>query len=182
MLFILLPSKLNLNAMKKLMAVGALLVFGSCQQNKIGYVDYANLMDGYQRKKDLETTYNQKAEAYTRKRDSISQVFQLEAQAMQTRAQGMSQQKAQEEYATLQQRGQLIGQQLQQEEQLMQQMGQRKMDSLIMDVKARIQEYGKANGYHYILAGGDGGTVLYGAEAQDVTEPLLKLLNEEYKK
>lgn len=101
---------------------------------------------------------------------------------MQTRAQGMSQQKAQEEYATLQQRGQLIGQQLQQEEQLMQQMGQRNMDSLITDVKARVQEYGKANGYQYILAGGEGGSVLYGDEAQDVTEELLKLLNEEYKK
>ena len=171
-----------MEAMKKLLAVGALLVFGSCQQNKMAYVDYANLMDGYQRKKDLEANYQQKAETYSRKRDSISQVFQLEAQALQTRTQGMSQENAQEEYTSLQQRGQLIGQQLQQEEQLMQQMGQRNMDSLITDVKARIQEYGKANGYHYILAGGDGGSVLYGDEAQDITEAVLKLLNEEYKK
>lgn len=171
-----------MDAMKKILAVAVVLLLGSCQQNKIGFVDYANLMDGYQRKKDLEANYQLKAETYSRKRDSISQVFQLEAQGLQTRTKGMSQEMAQEEFSVLQQRGQLIGQQLQQEEQLMQQMGQRNMDSLIMDVKARIQVYGKENGYDYILAGGDGGSVLYGQEAQDITEALLKLLNEEYKK
>lgn len=168
--------------MKKFIGLAAVLILSSCQQDKIGYVDYAGLMDGYQRKKDLETNYQARAQTYARKRDSISQSFQLEAQALQTKTQGMSQEKAQEEFSTLQQRGQIIGQQLQQEEQFMQQSGQQKMDSLIADVKARVQEYGKANGYTYILAGGEGGTVLYGDESQDITDAVLKLLNEEYKK
>lgn len=168
--------------MKKLLGLAAILVLSSCQQHKIGFVDYAGLMDGYQRKMDLESNYQSRAQAYARKRDSISQSFQLEAQALQTRTRDMPQQKAQEEFTTLQQRGQIIGQQLQQEEQLMQQSGQQKMDSLITEVKARIQEYGKANGYTYILAGGEGGTVLYGDESEDITEAILKLLNEEYKK
>jgi outer membrane protein len=168
--------------MKKLIALAAVLILSSCQQDKIGFVDYAELMDGYQRKKDLEASYQNTAQAYARKRDSISQSFQLEAQALQTKTRNMPQEKAQEEFSTLQQRGQIIGQQLQQEEQFMQQAGQQKMDSLITDVKARIQEYGKANGYSYILAGGDGGSVLFGEEGQNVTDEILKLLNEEYKK
>ena len=168
--------------MKKLIALAAVLILSSCQQHKIGFVDYAELMDGYQRKKDLEASYQTRAQAYARKRDSISQTFQLEAQALQTKTRNMPQEKAQEEFSTLQQRGQIIGQQLQQEEQFMQQAGQQKMDSLISDVKARIQEYGKANGYSYILAGGDGGSVLFGEEGQNVTDDVLRLLNEEYKK
>jgi len=171
-----------METMKKLIGLAVILVLSSCQQHKIGFVDYAGLMDGYQRKKDLETNYQSKAQAYARKRDSISQSFQLEAQALQAKTKDLPQQKAQEEFNVLQQRGQIIGQQLQQEEQFMQQAGQQKMDSLITEVKARIQEYGKANGYSFILAGGDGGTVLYGEDSQDVTEAILKLLNEEYKK
>ena len=168
--------------MKKLIGLAAVLIMSSCQQHKIGFVDYAELMDGYQRKKDLEASYQTRAQAYARKRDSISQSFQLEAQALQTKTRDMPQEKAQEEFGALQQRGQIIGQQLQQEEQFMQQAGQQKMDSLITDVKARIQQYGKANGYSYILAGGDGGSVLFGEEGQNVTDEILKLLNEEYKK
>lgn len=168
--------------MKKFIGLAVLLILSGCQQHKIGFVDYAGLMDGYQRKKDLEANYQSRAQAYARKRDSISQSFQLEAQALQTRTRDMPQDRAQEEYSTLQQRGQIIGQQLQQEEQLMQQSGQQKMDSLLSDVKARIQKYGKANGYSYILAGGEGGSVLYGEETEDITEAVLKLLNDEYKK
>ncbi len=168
--------------MKRLIGVLAIVLLSSCQQNKIGYVDYAELMDGYQRKIDLESNYQSKADGFARRRDSISQVFQLEAQQLQNQTRSMSQQKAQEEFASLQQRGQLIGQQLQQEEQRIQAEGQQRMDSLITEVKERIGVFGKANGYTYILASGEGGSVLYGDDAQDVTEAVLKLLNDEYKK
>ncbi len=168
--------------MKRLIGVLAIVLLSSCQQHKIGYVDYAELMDGYQRKIDLESNYQSKADGFARRRDSISQVFQLEAQQLQNQTRGMSQQKAQEEFAALQQRGQMIGQQLQLEEQGIQAEGQQRMDSLFTEVKERIGAYGKANGYTYILASGEGGSVLYGDEAQDVTEAVLKLLNDEYKK
>ena len=94
----------------------------------------------------------------------------------------MSQTKAQEEYGMLQQRGQFMGQQLQQEEQQIQLEGQAEMDSLISKVKKEINGYGKSNGYTYILSGGDGGSVLYGAETKDLTQEILKILNENYKK
>ena len=51
----------------------------------------------------------------------------------------------------------------------MQTMGQVEMDSLVNKVKREIKAYGKANGYTYILGGGDGGGVLYGTEGQDLT-------------
>ena len=117
-----------------------------------------------------------------KKRDSISQAFQLELQQFQTKAQKMSQKNAQEEYAQLQQRGQFVGQQLQQEEQQLQQSSQAEMDSLVKKVKKEIKAYGEANGYTYILGGGDGGSVIYGDETNDVTDAILKILNDKYEK
>jgi len=166
---------------KGIIALAALAVV-ACQQQKIGFVDNVKLMDKYQEKIDIESKYQQKSDVLGKKRDSISQAFQQEAQAFQQQAKSMSQQKAQEQYGSLQQKGQMIGQQLQQEEQQLQQAGQTEMDSLITKVKKQISAFGKENGYTYILSGGTGGSVLYGAESKDLTEDILKILNESYKK
>jgi len=163
------------------MALTLISVF-ACQESKIGFVDNQKLMNDYQEKMDVEAKLKVKADALTKKRDSISQSFQMRAQAFQAKAQSLPQAKAQEEYAQLQQEGQFIGQQLQQEEQQLQLQNQTEMDSIISRVKKEIKAYGKANGYTYILGGGDGGSVLYGDEAQDITTPILKVLNDTYKK
>ena len=170
--------------MKRVVLALVVLVAVSCQQEtiKIGYVDNVDLMDKYQEKMDVEARFKIKAEAITKKRDSISQAFQLEAQAFQIKAQKMSQQKAQEEYGAIQQRGQFISQQLQQEEQALQVSGQVEMDTIVSKVKKEIIAYGKANGYTYVLGGGEGGSVLYGTDANDLTDELVKILNDKYKK
>jgi len=167
--------------MKKIVLAIFLIVAVACEQNKIGFVDNVKMMDGYQEKIDIEARFKVKAEALNKRRDSISQAFQLEAQAFQTKAQSMPQTQAQEEYGLLQQRGQFMGQQLQQEEQQMQSEGQIEMDSLISKVKKEINSYGKSNDFTYILSGGDGGSVLYGTDARDLTQDILKILNEKYK-
>ncbi len=168
--------------MKRFIVGIIVLTTMACQQNKIGYVDNVKLMDGYQEKIDVEAKFKIKVDALTKKRDSMSQAFQLELQEFQAKAQKMSQKSAQEEYALLQQRGQFVGQQLQQEEQQLQQTSQTEMDSLVSKVKKEIKAYGKANGFTYILGGGDGGAVLYGEDAQNLTDAVLKILNDKYKK
>jgi len=168
--------------MKKLgLVIAGLILFTSCEQAKVGYIDNVKLMDAYQEKMDVEAKFKVKTDALTKKRDSISQAFQLEAQAFQAKAQKMSQQKAQEEYGLIQQRGQFMGQQLQQEEQALVTAGQTEMDSVVSKVKKEIKAYGEANKFTYILSGGDGGSVLYGQEVNDLTDEVVKLLNEKYK-
>lgn len=168
--------------MKKLVLTFMVLMAISCQQEKIGYVDNVKLMDDYLEKIDVETEYKTKLETFNKKKDSISQAFQMEAQAFQVKAQKMAQSKAQEEYGLFQQKGQFIGQQLQQEEQQLQLAGQVQMDSLVTKVKNEIKAFGKSNSYSYILGGGDGGSVLYGTEANDLTAQITKILNDKYKK
>lgn len=168
--------------MKNVVLVILFLGMASCQQQaKIGYVDNLKLMDEYQEKIDVEAKFKIKADALTKKRDSISQAFQLEAQAFQAKAETISQEKAQEEYGLMQQKGQFIGQQLQQEDQQLQAIGQTEMDSIVSKVKREVKAYGNTNGYTYILGGGDGGSVLYGTDANDITDEIVKILNDKYK-
>ena len=167
--------------MKKIILGLVFITLMACQQEKIGYVDNVKLMNEYQEKIDVEARFKVKADALSKKRDSISQAFQIEAQAFQSKAQSMPQQEAQEEYAAFQQKGQFIGQQLQQEDQQLQASGQVEMDSVISNVKKEIEAYGKANGYSYILGGGEGGSVLYGTAKNNLTDDVIKMLNEKYK-
>lgn len=168
--------------MKNIVTLLLLLALASCQQEKIGFVDNVKLMNEYQEKIDVEAAFQTKVDALGKKRDSISQAFQKEAQAFQEKAQKMSQQQAQEEYGMMQQKGQMIGQQLQQEDQQLQLSGQTEMDSIVSKVKREVKAYGEAHGYTYILGGGDGGSVLYGKEANDLTDEIVKILNDNYKK
>ncbi|TMU55073.1 OmpH family outer membrane protein [Flagellimonas algicola] len=168
--------------MKKLLMVVLAMSAMACQQNKIGYVDNVKLLDDYQEKVDIEAKYKTKVDALTKKRDSISQAFQLELQEFQAKSQKMSQKNAQEEYGLLQQRGQFMGQQLQQEEQQLQLNSQTEMDSLVSKVRKEVKKYGKANGFTYILTGGTGGAVLYGQDPQNLTDAIVKILNDKYKK
>ncbi|UGU18047.1 OmpH family outer membrane protein [Sinomicrobium kalidii] len=168
--------------MKKIIIAGvALLGLLSCQQNKIAFVDNTKLINDYQEKKDVEAKFKGKLDTFEKKTDSLSKALQAEAQVFQNEASKMSQSKAQEKYNTLMQKRQQIQQQVQQEEMQLQQESQEQIDSLIEKVRDFVKEYGKNNGYTYILGANEAGSVLYGEEGKDITEEVLKILNEKYK-
>lgn len=168
--------------MKNLVVLAVAFLLFSCEQQKLAYVDNNKMLEEYQEKTDIEAKFKMKSDKLNQKRDSISQAYQIEAQAFQLRAQKLSDKKAQEEYGLIQQRAQFMGQQLQQEEQSLQVAGQVEMDSMVVRVKKSIADYGKTKGYTYVFTGGDGGSVLYGPEAADITDEIVKILNDNYKK
>lgn len=167
--------------MKNIFYIVALaLVFTSCQkQAKIGFVDNGTLINDYQKKKDLEAKFQVKEQAFRKKFDSIENAFQVEAQKFQAEANKMAQTTAQQKYEQLSQQRQVIDQQKQTEAQQFQQEFQTEIDTLIVSVKKFVNDYGKKNGYTYILGTSDAAaTVLYGAEEHDLTKTILEDLNE----
>ena len=168
--------------MKRVLFALTIILVSGCQQEKTGFVNNVKLMDGFKEKTAVEARFAEQRKAFSLRSDSISRAFQIEAQAVETQMQSMSQAKAQETYTNFQQRAQRIGQMLQQQEQQMNMMGQADMDSVVQKVRREIEAYGKANGYTYIFGGGEGGSVLYGAETKDLTEEILKVLNKEDEK
>ena len=170
--------------MKKVFYVAfAIFVFTSCQQQKIGFIDNGKVINEYQEKKDIEEKYKVKNDAFTKKTDSIGKAFQLEAQDFQLKADKMSKANAQKQYEALGQKQQMLQQQFQMEQQEMAKAFQTEVDSAVAKVKAFVSDYGKTNGYTYVLGTSDvSANVLYGKEDSDLTQTIIDALNAEYNK
>ena len=160
----------------------AFIFLASCQEQiKTAYVDTGKLINDYQKKKDVESKFQEKIDAFNTKADSIGRAFQLEAQEFQLKASKMSEKKVQEQYQILGQKQQLLQQNIQFEEQQIQKESQTEIDTLIKEVKSFVKDYGEANGYTYILGSNDAGSVMYGKAENDITQILIDALNAKYK-
>ncbi|MFV9551862.1 OmpH family outer membrane protein [Algibacter sp. PT7-4] len=165
----------------------ASMIFASCEKpNKIGFIDNGTVINDYQEKKDVEAKFQVKEEAFRKRADSISQAFQAEAQKGQAEAQRLARsnrKKAEQLMTGLQQKQQQLQQQMQIEQQQLTQAFQTEIDSVIGNVKAFVKDYGKSNGYNFILGTSDAAaTVMYGTEQSDLTKTILEALNAKYKK
>lgn len=175
--------------MKKIIYVAlVMLIFASCEKpNKIGFVDNETVINDYKEKVDLEDKFQSKQDAYRIKFDSIDKAFEAEVQKFQNDAKRMSQTKAQEKYQELGQKKQIQDQQKQVEAQQFRQDFQVELDSIIKRVKAYEKDYGKRNGYTYLLGTNNNdsdatSTVLFGTEENDLTQTILDSLNAKYEK
>ncbi|MEH6536865.1 MAG: OmpH family outer membrane protein [Psychroserpens sp.] len=169
--------------MKKILGVlSFVLVLASCQeQQKIAFVDNSKVVSAFQKKINFEKLFQVKINRFNKKADSLDKAIQMEAQLFQTRSATMSKKNADTEYQTLVQKKQFQDYQLGIEEKGLQTEGQTQIDTLIKEVRAFVKGYGKKNGYTYILGSNDAGSVMYGAEANDITAVVIEALNEESK-
>lgn len=170
--------------MKNILILAIIILgFTACQEQKIGFIDTGEVVNEYQEKKDVEEEFKGKQEQLRKKNDSISQAFQLEVQEFQVASQKMSQKKAQEKYQELGQKQQLLQQQIQFSEQQLAQTFNAEIDSVIINVKDFAKDYGKKNGYTFILGTSEAtSSILYGEDALDLTKTILDALNADYKK
>ena len=158
------------------------LLLLACNEGKIGFVDNSELINQYQKKKDIELKFKNQVEAFQKKADSLSRAFQLEYQKASIDAKKMSRAKQEKLALELQTKGQGLQQQFQREEQAITKASQAEIDTLIKKVKTYIQAYGRRNNYTYILGSNEAGSVLYGDKTKDLTELLLDSLNANYTK
>ena len=167
--------------MKKLAVVFLTIIsLTACQQQKIGFVDNSVLINEYKERKDVEANLNTKIEAFKSRTDSLRSAFELEIKEAELKARKMSQSAIQKLSQELQQKEQLLSQRVQFEQQQIAQESQKLNDSIINRVKAFVQDYGKSNNYNFILGSNEAGSVLYGEDASDLTQEILKALNENY--
>lgn len=56
----------------------------------------------------------------------------------------------------------------------------RLQQAVLVEINAYIKQYGKEHGYQFIFGATDQGNIVYAAEGTDITEEVLKSLNEQY--
>jgi len=165
-----------------ILGLTALVALASCQeQQKIAFVDNGEVIEAYQMKIDIEERFKTQNDNFSKQRDSIAQVYQMEMQSIQQRLSKMSPQKQQEESQTFSQKWQPVQQQMQMQQQQMEQMFSTEMDSVISKMNAFVADYGKKNGYTFILGKNQAGSVMYGKDANDITDVVTEAINADYK-
>lgn len=173
---------------KSLLILSFALTLFSCNQTsegssdfKTAYVDTQKLVENYEEIKDLDSKRKVKTEEMGRELDEKAQQLRLDAASFQEEARAKGAQWAQMRGQELQKREREIG--MMQEsmiKQLQDEFGTQN-DSIVSRMKRHIKEYGKKNGYDYIYGTGDAATVLYAKEGYEITDDILKELNDKYK-
>ena len=166
-----------------ILALVALFTLASCQEQKIGYVDNGKVINEIQEKKDIETKYDLINESSKSRADSLGRIYQAEYNELQVKAARLSEKKQQELLQPFQMKVQQYQQGMQAEQTRMQTTYQTEMDSLISKMKSTVKDYGKANGYKFIIGTNESiGTVLYAEESSDLSDVIIKEIDANYKK
>ena len=167
--------------MKKLAVLfTTVLLFASCTQTKIGYVDIEELMKEYDATKDVELALKAEQEEMGKSLDSLSTAFQTKVQAYYQKANRMSAKSRQTKEQELQQEQQAIQARQQQVQQMLSQKSQTEIEKLTKKVDSVVNAYAGANKFNMILGTQGNGTVMYGDDQINLTETILDILNAEY--
>ena len=148
---------------------------------KTAYVDTSKLMIEYIEAKDIEAKYKAKSQEMGRELEAEIAKFKVEAGNFQKNTQMNGQAWAQQKGAELQKREQQLQYAEQSIAQQLQQESGVEIDSVVSSVKKFIKSYGKEKGYAYIYGTGDAASILYAEDKYDITNELIKLLNDKYK-
>lgn len=174
---------------KSLLIFGCAVALFSCNKEggdasgfKTAYVDTSKLSKDYEEFKDLESQSKVKMEELGRELDGKVQQWKLDVASFQEEAKVKGQQWAQLKGQQLQKREQEL---MAEQEAIMKQLQGEfavKNDSAVSKMKRYIKDYGKKNGYDYIYGSGEStNSVLYAKDSYDITNDILKELNDKYK-
>jgi len=175
---------------KALLILGIAFAIISCNKETAGdkegvktaYIDTATLLEKYEKFKDEDEKFKVKSQEMGRPLQSKLKDFQYEASSFQRNAQIKGMAWAQQKGAELRDREE----QLQIEQSALIKQIQIESDSIragiIKSMKEFIKDYGKKKGYDYIYGTGDAATILYAKDTYNITDEILKLLNEDFEK
>lgn len=173
---------------KSIVAIAIAISLFSCNKaeekvtsEKTAYIDTVKLMDEYTESKDLQAKFKEKSEVMGRELQNEVKKFQDEADNFRRNAQANGQEWAQRKGAELQKKEQQLTYAQQAMSQQLQQEAAVERDSVVSKVRKYIKEYGKKNGYTYIYGTGDAATILYAKDQYDITDKIVKELNDNYK-
>lgn len=173
--------------MKKFTLLAVAIILASCNQSaesnafKTAYVDTSKVLEEYTQAKDIEAKYKAKAEEMGKELEVEVAKFRSEAANFSKSAREKGEAWAQQKGAELQRREQELGYAQQAMLQQLQKENAVEMDSMIKGIKATIKTYGKEKGYDYIYGTGDAASVLYAKDQYDITNDIVKMLNDKYK-
>lgn len=150
---------------------------------RIVYVNTDTLLNNYEYYKDVVKEFENKSFALDNELQRKAQSFQNEVALFQRRVQagGLSEQQALTQQAALQKKEQDIMMYRENAAGNLQQEQAKKTDELLTKIHEYLKNYNASDRYDMVIGYSKGGGVLYAKEDLDITQEVLKGLNEEYK-
>lgn len=149
---------------------------------KSAYIDTEKLMKEYQESIDFEAKYEAMSNRMKNELESDMKKFQNDVADLQKNAQSKGMEWAQNRQAELERRQRTLAEKEQNYMKKFQEEGSVERDSMVSKMKRFIKDYGKEKGFDYVFGTGDAATVLYAKEGFDITEEVVKLMNDAYAK
>lgn len=143
--------------------------------DKIGYVDLARVFDEYQKTKTFDKSLEGKGAEKQGERDKmVNEIKKLrdEAELLSAKAKDDKQAQIDDKIKALQDFDRNTRDALRKERDGM-------VRDILKEIETVIQEYGKSNGYAFIF---NDRVLVYKAEGADVTNQVIKVLNDSYSK
>ncbi|WP_133273935.1 OmpH family outer membrane protein [Hymenobacter radiodurans] len=149
---------------------------------KIGYVESSKLLDGYKGMQVARRNFEAKAKGWEQQNKTMITNFQAAVQKYQAQAASLTPEQRAATEQQLQQQEQKVGQEQQKLQRQAAEEEAKMSQQVLTRVNKLIEQYGKENGYQFILIAQPGGSIAYSRKDLDVTAPVLKRLNTEYGK
>ena len=156
---------------------------GGQPSGRIVYVNTDTLLNNYEYYKDVVKEFDSKRFALENDLAKRSQSFQNEVALFQRRAQagGMTEEQAKTTQLALQQKEQDIMLFRDNAAGNLQEEQAKKTDALLSNIHDYLKKYNSSDKYDMVIGYSKGGGVLYAKEDLDITQDVLKGLNEDYK-
>ena len=148
--------------------------------SELVYVDVNKLMDGYKRTKIAKADFEKKASVMKGNVDSLITGWQKELQAYEKERATMSLKELKLKQELLNNKQQQLNSYQEAIQKKMQEEDKKVTQTVINDINDYVKEYGKNHGYKIIFGASGGGNIMYASDATDLTQDILKGLNDEF--
>lgn len=162
--------------------VSLIAVYWAKSSSELVYVDVNKLIMGYEKTKSAKAEFDKKANLMKANVDSLVSNWQKELKAYEKERTTLTPKELKLKQELLGNKQQQINGYQEAIQKKIQEEDKKVTQTVINDINDYIKEYGKNHGYKIIFGASGGGNIMYADESTDLTEEILKGLNEEYAK
>lgn len=155
--------------------------YRTTQVPKIAYVRSGDLVYEYIGTKEARKSYDGKSQLWQSNLDTLKSDFQRAVSDYNLHYSSLTDKEKAEREKLLRQQENNIGVYAQNIQKQVNEEDTKMMQGVLNQVNAFAEEYAKQHGYDLIVGTTTSGNVLYGTTAMDITDDLLKAMNENYK-
>lgn len=156
--------------------------YQSYSSSELVYVDVNKLIEGYARTKTAKAEFDKKTGIMKANVDSLLGDWQQELKNYEKERSSLSAKELQLKQELLSHKQQQINGYQEAIQKQIQEEDKKITQTVINEINDYVKEYGESHGYKIIFGASGGGNIMYAAEGTDLTEDVLKGLNESYAK